>query len=68
MISDNNHDFAYEGSNGSFIEGSSPDLCVESLRIDNLLGDTFFLSPDETTISHLREGVVIDVLHRVEPL
>jgi hypothetical protein len=68
MTSDNDYEFVYEGSNESFVKGSDPDFCIESLQIDSPIGDTFVLSPDKTTISHLREGVAIDVLRRVKPL
>jgi len=67
MPPNNPYKVAYEGSTGSAVEGPDPNFCLELLHAENPAGDTFFLSPDQTTISHLREGVVIDVLRQAVP-
>jgi len=58
--------YTYKGSSGDSVKGSCPDSCIEQLKKNNPTEDNFFLSPDETTISHHREGGVIDILHKIE--
>jgi hypothetical protein len=66
MISKDSEKYIYKGSSEDFVKGSSPDSCIEQLKENNPTEDSFFLSPDETTISHYRKGGIIDVLHKME--
>lgn len=52
-------DFVFEGSDRRSVKGLNPAACIELLQTSNLSSDAFFLSPDETTTNHHREGLLM---------
>ena len=66
MIPRNDKKYTYKGSSGDSIEGPNAASCIDQLKQSSHVNDNFFLSADETTISHHREGGLIDVLRRID--